>query len=1288
MSTTAPTRLGPYRIVGRIGEGGMGVVYRAEHVDTGEPVAVKTARSPYASQMSGLRCEIHALTRIRHPGIVRIIAEGAEQGLPWYAMELLEGKTLEDYLRQVWTAVPMGAHVTIGRAETLPGDTPPPIPAGPRTPLPPAPALPPAAAGLPPPPANPFSSPSESRPPPGSGLRAAPVGSGPLRMPTVPASAPNSPRRLAGAGRLEDVLKVFKRLCAPLSFLHASGIVHRDLKPANVFLKGDGTPVLMDFGLVVRAESVTGRERIEVAGDVLGTAAYMSPEQVKGQLVDPRTDLYALGCMLYEAVTGRVPFPGNNLSEVMWMHLQREAEPPSLLAEGVPAQLDQLITRLLAKDPQQRLGHADDVAQAIDLLLDDGGATPVPDRRGGYLYRPRMAGRDELMGRLRQRIELLRQGQGGQLLLGGESGVGKTTLASAAAHHARQKRVPIITGECLQLGAAPDGSGDVQGAPLHPFKGFFDAVADRCREQGEELTERWLGARGRVLAAVAPVLAGLPGQEKHAEPPEVPAQAARARLVEALRDTLAAVAGERGLMLVLDDLQWADELTISTLAALDADWLAGRRLMVLGTYRSEEMNDALRELLKTPGVEDLPVGRLDRATVGTIVADMLAMREPPPALVGLLATRSDGNPFFVAEYLRTAVAEGLLFRAYGSWQAAGSADGHFEALDLPDSLRDLVARRLGGLSAGARGLAEAAAVLGREMDGDLAVLVVGAAQDDALTALKELLAKQVLVEVRSGRFRFIHDKLREITYDRIDAARRRELHRRAGESLEARQAGGSVPLAFHELAHHFAEAGEPADLSKAMGYLELAGEQARKNFTNREAVRLYTDLLGIETRLPERVPPLSRARWHRLLADAYLGLGKTVESQTHLLEAVKLLGHPMPEGKVRLPLGLVGQALTQLGHRLRPMSGEADAVRREHLLEAARAYDLLMPVSYYVTGDIRRILYATLANVNLAERAGPSPELALAYGNMHVTTGLIPMAGVAESYWKRTQDVLEGVSDPAVRSWICILAGAYAVGTGDWARARALGEEALRIARSVGFHRRGEEAMGLLGNVHVLRGEFAEALEVSRSARQSGLRGDPQTQLWGHSGEAQALLHMGRVDEARAAADRAQALFDEVSSRPERIMALGAVAAARLASGDVEAARAAASEALGEMAKGTPTSFYCIVAYSSVAETFLRLWIDARGNGHTAEAEKQLLRGLEEVKRSSKVFPVHRPRWLLLQARRAAALGQTGKARRLARKSREAAEALEMKHDVGLAERLLRELGEGGEAGRQLGSGG
>jgi serine/threonine protein kinase len=276
-----PQRLGRYRVVAPLGEGGMGVVFRGEDTETGEPVALKTVRVPYGSVLAGLRCEIHALTRVRHPGVVRIVDEGVEEGLPWYAMELLEGRTLEGYLRALWRPKETGNTL----AATLPGtpSTAPVAKTAGRLDL----AITTPAQAV----------------------------TGPADEPAI--TAASSPRP-AAAGRLGEALALVRRLCGPLAFLHGTGIVHRDLKPANVFIRDDDSPVLMDFGLVSRAEGAVGREVIEVAGEVAGTAAYISPEQIDGRLVDARTDLYALGCILYEIVTGSHPFTGKSVAEIIY----------------------------------------------------------------------------------------------------------------------------------------------------------------------------------------------------------------------------------------------------------------------------------------------------------------------------------------------------------------------------------------------------------------------------------------------------------------------------------------------------------------------------------------------------------------------------------------------------------------------------------------------------------------------------------------------------------------------------------------------------------------------------------------------------------------------------------------------------------------------------------------------------------------------------------------------------------------------------------------------------------
>jgi len=1262
---SAPSRLGPYTIIDALGEGGMGVVYRARHVETGEEVAVKTVSVPYGSRLASLRCEIHALTRIRHRGVVRLVGEGIEGGLPWYAMELLEGQTLDRFIYDLWRGITVVA--------------PPPGPPPDASTITDA-ATP--ASGRPlgePSPAPRFDAPAVT----------STIGFAATAPPIAGPSPPAGPRPKAAAGRLPEVLTLIRRLCAPLTFIHGSGIVHRDLKPGNVFIRTDGTLVLMDFGLVSDLRGAVGREVVAVTAHLQGTLSYISPEQIQLGLVDARSDLYSLGCILYECVTGRCPFVGGGYYELISRHVYENVSPPSRWVDGVPEALDALILRLLAKEPRHRIGHADDVAAVLAEL---GAEVGEPDARGGaapgtrlraHLYRSELYGREETLAAVLARLpDAVGPNRGGLVLLNGESGVGKTTLATAVARDATVRGLQVVPGECIPVATPDSGAGDVRSGPLHPFRPLFQVVADRCREGGRAATDRILGQRGKILAPFEPSLRQLPGQEKYPDPPEVPAQAERRRILDALWETIAAFAAERPLLLIIDDLQWADELSLSFIESLAkglfGDATADPGLLVLGTYRSEEASPALTALGEggAARVLHLALGRLGEATLGNIVGEMLAMAAPPRGFIRALARRSEGNPFFVAEYLRACVDEGLLYREHGTWRLAGGDDSEaaYEALPLPRSLRDLVGRRLDGLAADARSLVEVAAVLGREIDGEVLVATAAIDQATALIAITELLARQVFEEVRPGRFRFFHDKLREIASENTAPERRRALHGAAARVLEQRSAGTEdLGLIYAELAHHFAEAEE---ITQALDYLEKAGEQAERRFANQEVVRVFSEALALDEKAGRPVPAARRAAWERRLGKAYLGLGILVESQKHLHEAVALLGSPMPRTGTGLALGFAGQVLTQVGHRLRlPRFDRSSPARRGLLREAARAYDLLMPVTYFVTGNLLRILYATLRNLNLAESGGPSAELALAYANAQVTTGLIPWVSLAEAYGRRMHETLEGIDDPAVRSWCYVLAGSYACGIGAEDRAIDFGARAQAIGEEVGFPRRIEEGLGVQGASHNLAGNFRRGRDISHALWRSALRGDPQTQVWGASGEAQNCLVLGEPARALAAIERAQLCLAQDLGRPEKIICHGVLSLTALRNGDRARARAAAEEALVAIAAGTPIAFYCITAYSCVAEACLDLWAEAvaerRPAGERASLALLARRACHEVGRSAKVFPVHRARALFLRGRLEALRGRSGAARRLWQRAAAAAQRSKLPYDGALIDEAL-----------------
>ena len=663
----------------------MGVVYRAQHVETGQPAALKTVLLANRNLLSSIRREIHALAGIRHPAIVRILDEGLHEGLPWYAMELLDGADMRRYCG-----------------------------------------------------------------PPG------------------PAS-------------LTKALTCIRRLCGPLAYLHGEGIVHRDLKPDNVFVRADGALVLVDFGLVSYVGAAPGREVIDLSGVPSGTAAYMSPEQIRSELLDARSDLYAVGCILYELLTGRPPFVSEVPFQVFFQQCTAEPRPPSLLAPHIPPALEALVLRLLAKRPADRIGYAEDVASVLGKLGAEEDAPGAPRPRT-YLYRPGFAGRQTVLGELEGLLAQLEAGKGGLVLLGGESGVGKTRLTTELARRVAGREIQLLTGE-----ATPDGGA------LHPLRRALQAIGDRCREQGAGEAEQVLGRRGKVLARYEPSLAALPGQQAHAEPAELGPEAARLRLFGDLTETLAVAAVRGGvLLLILDDLQWADDLTLGWLEhLLRGEHLDRVRLLVVGTYRSEEAGEALGRLLRDePWIQraaHFVLGRLDETAIGSMIQDMLALERPPPEFTSFLAARAEGNPFFVAEFLRAAVGEGLLHRDQdGRWHVAeghaGAAAG-YEALKLPTSLRQLSLRRLQTLSPDARRLVDAAAVIGRRAHSLLVWRVARLGVPALFDATAEALRRQVLEEVEAEHLRFVHDR---------DPRGRLRVHR-PGPPARAASGGGARP---------------------------------------------------------------------------------------------------------------------------------------------------------------------------------------------------------------------------------------------------------------------------------------------------------------------------------------------------------------------------------------------------------------------------------------------------------------------------------------------------------------
>jgi predicted Ser/Thr protein kinase len=288
---------------------------------------------------------------------------------------------------------------------------------------------------------------------------------------------------------IDENVSVARQLCAALYHAHSLGIIHRDLKPENVLVTSDGTLKLMDFGL---ARSIASR--LSGDGTIVGTVFYLAPEQALGQDVDSRVDLYALGVMLYELTTGRLPFSADEPVAIISQHLYAPVVPPRVHNEAIPPALDALIVRLMSKQPDDRPASADVVLRELERLgtADEDVGVPAGLSVLDSIVRGRLVGRSAELDGLRKHWLQAQSGQGHLVLISGEPGVGKTRLADELIAYVRLSGGLVLQGGCYEYEATM------------PYLPLAEALRDWAHAQTDDALRRRAGSSATELAKLAP----------------------------------------------------------------------------------------------------------------------------------------------------------------------------------------------------------------------------------------------------------------------------------------------------------------------------------------------------------------------------------------------------------------------------------------------------------------------------------------------------------------------------------------------------------------------------------------------------------------------------------------------------------------------------------------------------------------------------------------------------------------------------------------------------------------
>jgi class 3 adenylate cyclase len=712
---------------------------------------------------------------------------------------------------------------------------------------------------------------------------------------------------------IEESVRIATQLCSALDHAHSRGVIHRDVKPGNIWLAEDGTAKLGDFGLALAID----RTRLTQEGMMVGTAAYMAPEQALGRPPDACSDLYSLGATLYEMLTGRPPFLGDDVVAIISQHINTRPVAPTWHRAEVPERLEALVLELLEKDPTRRpdsasatclrLEHA--VSRSAERLEVEGAPEANPlDRLASGVF----VGREEQLATLHRALEDTLSGKGRVLLLVGEPGIGKTRTSEELTTYARMRGAQVLWGRCYE--------GD--GAPSYwPWVQVIRSYVHE-RDPKELLSEMGPGAAdiAEVVSEVREHLPGLPA------PPLLEAEQARFRLFDSITTFLKNASRREPLVLVLDDLHWADRPSLLLLEFLARE-LDPSRILVLGTYRDVEvgrqhpLEQTLAELARVQRAERVLLRGLTLDDVIRFV-ELTAGRTPPPSLTEAVYRETEGNPFFVHEVVRLLQADGRLDRpeAVESW-----------SVEIPQGVRQVIGRRLDDLSEECNRLLTIASAIGRDFELRVLARVAEVDEDSALELTEQAEDARVIGEVEEspGWYRFSHALVRETLYEEIRTTRRVRLHRRIAEVLEERHAGRLEPH-LAELAYHYCEAASGGDVDKAIEYAEQAARRAAESLAFEEAANHFDRaLLALEATQPvdeqrrcqlllSRADALYRAgqpEQARAVFNDGIAVARTLEEPAYLgIAVVGALRAPIPPG-VTDPdeVALLHEALDRIG---------------------------------------------------------------------------------------------------------------------------------------------------------------------------------------------------------------------------------------------------------------------------------------------------------------------------------------------------------------------------------------
>ncbi len=844
---------------------------------------------------------------------------------------------------------------------------------------------------------------------------------------------------------VRQTVDIVIQICRGLEALHAGNLIHRDLKPANILIDNE-TVKITGFGLS-HLRDFSDTLSFE---EIVWNFAYISPEQcgILKRNIDERSDLYSLGVLFFELLTGMAPFEGPDICSIIHQHIAMVPEMPSILNPDTPPILDRIVLKLLEKEPENRYQSARGLLADLERYLSGQQEfiLGLDDRFTKLSYRTKLIGREREMGQLLAVIDRLRERSGAVYFITGSGGSGKTRLIEEL------KSSVYATGGLLVEGKCSIQSNKVPNKPfqeaLDSFMTNFHNLSPSQRESIMIAIRDEFHNLGELIIKLNPALAELMGES----PPLVALEPEREykrfhMIISQFLLKLSDLVG--GLVIVLENLQWTDEGTLNIVAELLND-ISRHPLVIIGVYRDDEITDdhGLEKLHIEIAAREAPLTRIhleqfDAPTMNRFVAGLLL--EPEEQTAGIsqfIFQKSGGNPFFAIEILKQLIEDAVLVYKKNRWRFDESKLG---SVEISASSVDVILKRINRLNKNEKDILSGAAVMGEKFNMQLLFKMSDLDRTEIVRIIDKAIDLQLLVDLPTwGEIGFAHDRIKEAFYSNIRKDKRKKLHLAIADAIEINNKDDLSPVIF-DLAHHFIEGG---DTERAIIFTYPAGVMAMARYANEDALKYFMLTLKIleETGLAKtpqwtriavnisqiymtvgkydeaiqmllKAAPLmnntnKQADVYSNISAAYFRKGDWEQCEEYAIKAGKLLGERFTDNRRLIILTIVKEILLLSINLLLP--GVLIRFRKEKTVEnnKLRAKFSLPLLRTYLYSNTLKFARFTLRAHNVAiSKIGKSPELGMATGGLANIFMAMTRFKLSERYHRNALAMRESLND-------------------------------------------------------------------------------------------------------------------------------------------------------------------------------------------------------------------------------------------------------------------------------------